>query len=57
MGHVSISVEGFTLYPTLTWRIATGAVAVGLILTTVATYLPALSNARRPIIDALRGVD
>ena len=57
LGHVSISVEGFTLYPTLTWRIATGAVAVGLILTTVATYLPALSNARRPIIDALRGVD
>lgn len=57
LGHVAISVEGFTMYPTLTWRIALGALAVGLILTTVATYFPALGNARRPIVDALRGVD
>jgi len=57
MGHVAISVEGFTMYPTLTWRIGLRALAAGLILTTVASYLPALGNARRPIIEALRGVD
>ena len=57
LGHVGISVEGYTMYPTLTWRIGLGALAVGVILTTLATWLPASGNARRPIVEALRGVD
>ena len=54
---VSISVEGFTMYPRLTGRIALAALAVGPLLSALAAYFPARGCARRPIVEALRGVD
>jgi len=57
LGHLSISVEGFTMYPTLTWQIAAGALVIGLILTTAGAYFPARGCSKRSIVDALRGVD
>ena len=57
LGHVSISVEGFTMYPGLTGRIVIAAMVTGLILSTVAAFLPARGCSRRSIVEALRGVD
>jgi len=57
LGHVSISVEGFTMYPGLTGRIASAALGTGLVLSTVAAFLPARGCSRRSIVEALRGVD
>ncbi len=57
LAGVSISVEGFTMYPTLTGRIALAALVIGPVLSALAAYLPARGCARRPIVEALRGVD
>jgi len=57
LGHVSISVEGFTMYPNLTGRIVIGALATGFVLSTIAAFLPARGCSRRSIVEALRGVD
>jgi ABC-type antimicrobial peptide transport system permease subunit len=54
---VVISVEGFTIAPTLSPEVMALATCAGLLLGALGAWWPALSGARLPIVQALREVD
>jgi putative ABC transport system permease protein len=56
-GGFNISIEGFTITPTITPQIAGLALAVGAVLGYVGAYIPSTGGSRRPIIGAMREVD
>jgi putative ABC transport system permease protein len=54
---VVISIEGFTIAPTLSPEVLGLATFAGLLLGALGAFWPALSGARLPIVQALREVD
>ena len=56
-GRFSIGIEGYTIVPHLSGRLALLALLVGTALGAAGAYLPARFAARRPIVTALREVD
>lgn len=55
--RVAISVEGYSIVPALPVDLSLLAVATGIVLSLLGSWLAVRSAARRPIIDALKGVD
>jgi putative ABC transport system permease protein len=54
---VVISIEGFTVAPTLTPEVVALATCAGVLLGALGAFFPASSGARLPIVQALREVD
>jgi putative ABC transport system permease protein len=54
---IVVSVEGFTIAPMLTPEVVALGASAGLLLGALGAFLPAMSGARLPIVQALREVD